>query len=106
MRQVDKRLPDWNYKGAELALWHLDQRINDRGFAVDTELAEAAIKAIDTEQQRLRGAAWAHTDGALDAATQRDAMLEHILAEYNIALPTCAAPRWSGGWPTRRSRRP
>lgn len=86
MRQVDRRLPDWNYKGPELALWHLDQRINDRGFAVDLELAEAAITAIDEEQTRLRGAAWAHTDGALDAATQRDAMLEHILAEYNIAL--------------------
>lgn len=86
MRQVDKRLPDWNFKGAELALWHLDQRINDRGFAVDVDLAEAAIRAIDDEQTRLRGAAWAHTDGALDAATQRDAMLEHILAEFGIAL--------------------
>lgn len=87
MRQVDRKLPDWNFKGAELALWHLDQRINDRGFAVDTELAECAVKAIDTEQTRLAGAAWAHTDGALNAATQRDAMLEHILAEYSISLP-------------------
>jgi DNA polymerase len=87
MRQVDKKLPDWNFKGAELALWHLDQRINDRGFAVDLELAESAVKAIDNEQSRLAGAAWAHTDGALNAATQRDAMLEHILAEYNVALP-------------------
>lgn len=87
MRQVDKRMPDWNYKGRELALWHLDQRINDRGFAVDLELARAAVSAIDAEQTRLAGAAWAHTDGALNAATQRDAMLEHILAEYNISLP-------------------
>lgn len=86
MRQVDRKLPEWNYKGAELALWHLDQRINDRGFGVDTELADASIRAIDEEQTRLRGAAWAHSDGALDSATQRDALLEHILAEYNISL--------------------
>lgn len=25
MREVHKRLPKWNYKGAELALWHRDQ---------------------------------------------------------------------------------
>lgn len=87
MREVDAKLPKWNYTGTELALWHLDQRINDRGFCVDLELAQAAIKSIDAEQTRLAGAAWAHTDGALNAATQRDAMLEHILAEYHISLP-------------------
>ncbi len=87
MREIDRKMPSWNYKGDELALWHLDQKINDRGFAVDVELAETAIKAIDIEQTRLAGAAWAHTDGALNAATQRDAMLEHILAEYHIVLP-------------------
>jgi DNA polymerase len=87
MRECCRRMPEWNFKGEELALWHLDQRINDRGFGVDVDLADCAIRAIDEEQSRLRGAAWAHTDGALDSATQRDAMLEHILAEYHIALP-------------------
>ena len=91
MRECCKRMPEWNYKGRELALWHLDQRINDRGFAVDVDLAEAAVKAIDAEQTRLAGEAWAHTDGALNAATQRDAMLEHILAEYGISLPDLRA---------------
>jgi DNA polymerase len=87
MRACSERMPEGNYKGFELALWHLDQRVNDRGFAVDVGLAESAIKAIDIEQSRLRGAAWAHTDGAIDSATQRDPLLEHILAEYRIALP-------------------
>jgi DNA polymerase len=41
MRAIDKRMPVWNYQGFELDLWHLDQRVNDRGFAVDVELAEA-----------------------------------------------------------------
>jgi hypothetical protein len=87
MRAIDTRMPNWNYQGFELGLWHLDQLVNDRGFAVDVELAEAAIRAIDIEQTRLRGAAWAHSDGALDSATQRDALLIHILAEYHIVLP-------------------
>jgi DNA polymerase len=91
MREIDKRLPVWNYQGFELDLWHLDQRVNDRGFAVDVDLAECAIRAIDTEQSRLRGAAWAQSDGALDSATQRDAVLEHVLAEYRIALPDLRA---------------
>lgn len=87
MRAVDAKLPEWNYKGAELALWHLDQQINDRGFAVDLELAEAAIKAIDIEQSRLADETHRMTDGEVASATKRDALLEHILAEYNIALP-------------------
>jgi len=86
MRAVDKKLPAWNYQGAELALWHLDQRINDRGFAVDIDLARSATDAIDREQMRLAQAAHAHTDGAVNAATQRDTLLEYILAQYNIAL--------------------
>lgn len=87
MREVRKRMPNWNYKGAELALWHLDQKINDRGFAVDLELAEAALRSTDAEKLRLAQATHDHTDGEVASATQRDAMLQHILAEYNVLLP-------------------
>jgi DNA polymerase len=73
--------------GFELDLWHLDQRVNDRGFAVDVDLAESAIRAIDIEQSRLRGAAWAHSDGALTRPPSATLLLDHILAEYHIALP-------------------
>jgi DNA polymerase bacteriophage-type len=87
MRAVDGKLPEWNYRGDELALWHLDQRINDRGFAVDLDLAEAAIRSVAIEQDRLKDVAHETTNGEVSSATKRDAMLEHILAEYNIALP-------------------
>ena len=50
MRAIHRLLPQWNYRGSELALWHLDQRINDRGFAVDLDLARAAIEATDREK--------------------------------------------------------
>lgn len=86
MREVHRRLPPWNYPRHELALWHLDQRINDRGFAVDVELAEAAIRAIDLERERLAEFALAMTDGEVGSATQRDALLDHIAADYGVVL--------------------
>ncbi len=87
MRAVDAKLPSWNYQGAELALWHRDQRINDRGVCVDVELAEAAIAAVGDEQQRLAELTQAMTDGEVQAATQRDAMLRHILDAFGVDLP-------------------
>nr|WP_308343981.1 DNA polymerase [Serratia marcescens] len=87
MRAVDAKLPNWNYQGAELALWHRDQKINDRGVCVDVELAEAAISAVGDEQQRLAELTQAMTDGEVQAATQRDAMLRHILEAFGVDLP-------------------
>ncbi|HIE7067250.1 TPA: DNA polymerase I [Serratia marcescens] len=87
MRAVDAKLPSWNYQGAELALWHRDQKINDRGVCVDVELAEAAIAAVGDEQQRLAELTQAMTDGEVQAATQRDAMLRHILEAFGVDLP-------------------
>lgn len=87
MREVHKRLPIWNYQGTELALWHLDQRINDRGVAIDVELAECAVRAVDLEQIELKKRTQDLTNEEVQSATQRDAMLLHVLAEYGIDLP-------------------
>lgn len=87
MREVWKRLPAWNYRGEELALWHLDQRINDRGVQMDVELARAAIDATTQEKQRLAARTVALTDGHVAAATQRDKLLAYILAAHDIELP-------------------
>lgn len=87
MRAIDKKLPVWNYQGVELDLWHLDQRINDRGVAVDTELAAAAIRGVERAQKILARRTQELTDGAVQAATQRDAMLKHLVAEYGVDLP-------------------
>lgn len=84
MREVDKRLPTWNYTGSELALWHLDQKINDRGFAVDLDLAEGAIDAVAQEQERLADCTHQMTNGEVSSATKRDALLDHIASEYGI----------------------
>lgn len=86
MREVFKKLPRWNYRGAELELWHLDQRINERGVLLDLDLAHGAIRAADRAQKELSRQAVEMTGGAVAAATQRDRMLDYILEEYGIAF--------------------
>ncbi|WP_413725375.1 DNA polymerase [Sodalis sp. RH16] len=87
MRAIDKKLPVWNYQGEELALWHFDQRINDRGVCMDIELATAALNAVEDEQARLGKRTQVITDNEVQAATQRDAMLRHIAQAFGVDLP-------------------
>ena len=97
MREIYKKLPRWNYRGAELELWHLDQKINERGVLMDLDLAHAAIRASD-RAQKLLGARTQKLTGYVDdegeltgqgvaSANQRDKMLEHILEAYGVGLP-------------------
>jgi DNA polymerase len=93
MRAIHHRLPRWNYDDgkAELALWRLDQRINDRGFQADLELAEAAIDAVAGEQARLKQQTHDLTDGEVSSPSKRDDLLVHILMEYGVELPDMRA---------------
>lgn len=89
MRAISRKLPTWNYKPGhpELSLWHLDQRINDRGFAVDLDLAHAAIDAVAIEQARLKAEVVELTDGAVSSPSKRDQLLVHILMDHGVSLP-------------------
>lgn len=93
MRAVHRDLPEWNYRAGhpELALWHLDQRVNDRGFAVDLQLAEAAISAVAVESRRLKDEIVEATDGLVTSASKRDQLLTFILAEHGVNLPDMKA---------------
>lgn len=93
MREIDGKLPSWNYKQGhpELALWHLDQHINDRGFTVDLDLAHAAVDAVAREQKRLKWEVSVATDGLVSSASKRDQMLAFICAEYGVDLPDLRA---------------
>jgi DNA polymerase bacteriophage-type len=101
MRAVSKAMPTWNYAWPgqegrlaghrERKLWHLDQKINDRGFLADTDLAEGAIRATNTEKKRLKEEIDEATDGVITNATQRDQLLAYILAEHGVVLPDMKA---------------
>lgn len=87
MREVHRRLPTWNYKGTELDLWHLDQRINDRGVMIDMALVAGAIDAVAQAQAELAQQTVEMTGGQVASATKRDALLLHVLEAYGVDLP-------------------
>lgn len=87
MREVHRRLPVWNYRGAELALWHLDQTVNDRGVAIDGELVRAAIASVEAAQKSLAKRAQDLTDGQVESTTKRDQLLGYVLQEHGVDLP-------------------
>jgi len=84
MRALSKKMPAWNNEWSD---YHLDQRVNDRGFAVDLPFIEACIAASDKEQARLAEQTSDATNGALSSTTKRDALLDHLFEEYGISLP-------------------
>lgn len=87
MRVVYKKLPSWNWGPRDRAQFVIDQRINNRGVLMDIDLAGSAIKL--SERLRLQNAEKTRqlTGGAVEAATQRDALLSHILQQYGVELP-------------------
>lgn len=87
MRAAHAKMPVWNFRDQQIALWALDCKINARGFAVDLELAEAAVRESAAERNRLAADVSAATGGAVSAATQRDALLAYLLAEHGVELP-------------------
>jgi len=93
MRALIKKLPAWNFPNHEfeLKLWQLDQRINSEGIYVDLELSAKAIEAVDVAQAGLASDVTEATSGAVTSATQRDALLSHLLAEYGVSLPDMRA---------------
>lgn len=76
MREVYHSLPQWGNTEFENTVLAVDQRINDRGFYVDTALANAAIDAVKQhkiELQEEANAKWgAGLTGAAFLPTLRD----------------------------------
>lgn len=91
MREVYKKLPKWNYTGEEYQLWLLDQEINQRGVAVDLELARGAVFAAEQAKASLAARSSEMTDGAVPSTTQRDVVLEYLLREHGVSLPDLQA---------------
>lgn len=88
MRAIYRAMPRWSFFDCpqEHALWCLDQRVNDRGFGVDRELAEAALRASDDEKARLKDRTQELTDGEVESTTKRDQLLAHVLKLYGVDL--------------------
>lgn len=88
-RELFKRLPDWNMPegGSELALYHLDQKINDRGFLLDMALVDGAMQAVASRQHELDDETLMLTGEELSTTRRRDALITYMLAEFGVDLP-------------------
>jgi len=94
MREARRLMPSWNYKDKQLLLWHTDLKINNRGFAVDLELAQRAVAVAAVIQERLSKRVQTATHDEVGSATQRDAMLDFLqplCAEFGVELPDLKA---------------
>jgi len=90
LRALHRKLPTWNWRAQDIADWHLQDAINDRGFQVDLELARAALDLEQREKAALQQRTQDITGTDL-SVSQRDALLEHLLDEYAVALPDLQA---------------
>lgn len=86
MRYLYKQIPRWNYPNREHPLWCLDQRINDRGFKVDLDLARAAVDAIAELKVVEDYETSIETEGRVQKTSQRDQLLKELLLEHHVWL--------------------
>lgn len=86
MREVYKKLPTWNFRERDRALFHLDQRINDRGFFVDKDLTAAAVDARGDEKQNLIDRCAELTGGVVERPTMREELKKFLNAEFGYTL--------------------
>ena len=78
MRHVHGRVPPWNNSLSEQHLWRLDQRINDRGVAIDLYLAKSAIGAFQRASRSLAARTSSLTGGRVSSTTQREKLLAYL----------------------------
>jgi DNA polymerase len=78
MRNLHGRVPHWNNSHSERYLWRLDQGVNDRGVAVDVDLAKSAIRAFRRASGSLAARAASLTGGQVSSTTQREKLLTYL----------------------------
>lgn len=86
MRECIRRMPRWNWDGTAVAEWHCDQRINERGFAVDRELTEAGIRAAASEKERIGIRFRELTQGVVDRPSQRAQFMAYLNEQFGLGL--------------------
>jgi DNA polymerase len=87
MRELYKKLPDWNNTDEENIIWAHDYEVNQRGFRIDIDLSRNVISALDKEKKTNNNRTAELTDDEVTAATQRDKLLDYMCNAFGISLP-------------------
>lgn len=75
-RAIERRLSRWPLPSQELALWHLDQRVNDNGLPISLDFVRAAMTLDDQHTERLLARATELT--GLDNPNSRDQLMDWL----------------------------
>ncbi len=86
MRECARLIPRWNWNDSAIAEWHCDQRINERGFAVDMDLVTAGAAAAIVEKERIGKHFNFLTGGVVARPSQRDQFKAFVLQRFGITL--------------------
>ena len=84
MRDVYGRMPNWNNSFGERQLWRIDQRVNDRGIAIDLDLAGSALRAFRRTSGALATRAADLTGGHVTKLTQGARFLQYLRDYHNF----------------------
>jgi len=90
MRAVWRKTPKWNATPRMWSVYHLDQKMNERGVAIDLKLCEGAVKATTKAKRKMADRTEDMTLGIVERTTQRDRLLAY-LADYGVDLPDLTA---------------
>lgn len=90
MRECYRKMPHWN-DVTDRSVYLLDQKINARGFAVDLELAKAAIAHDAAHRDALGTAVQDVTFGQVESATQRAEVLDYLVNDLGISVKNLQA---------------
>ncbi len=90
MRECVRRMPRWNWTESAIAEWHMDQRINERGFYVDRELTLAGIRASEAEKVRIAVRVAELTGGEV-RVSQRDKFKALLNERFGLGLDNTQA---------------
>jgi DNA polymerase bacteriophage-type len=93
LREVFKRLPthNYNYRSGTVQLWHLDQKINRRGYRLDAPFARECVAFLKTAKEERDLAVSKATDGAVKAVTQREKLLDYLQVKLGLDIPNMRA---------------
>lgn len=86
MRECARRIPRWNWDASAIAEWHLDQRINERGFQVDRQLTKAGARAAVVEKERIGVRFRELTGGVVDRPSQRAQFMALLNDRYTLGI--------------------
>jgi DNA polymerase len=92
MRAVYRKCPKWNATPRMWRVWHLDQKMNAKGVAVDLKLCEGALTAVEKAKRKLKNRTAAISLGVadLESTTQRNRLLAYC-EEFGVTLPDLTA---------------